>query len=139
MLKKIKKHKGTVVLREFDNGYKTLFWFVPMTREGFELWWINQETFNDNSPEWAESAEELTKIFNEPYEPKPVWVFDWLGEILTVKTEEMSKLWLELCDSGQYHFRHVYSDEDSLIIMPEGKYLYHKAYCGEKKDYRGKR
>lgn len=134
LVEKIKIYNGTIVLRDFDNGYQIFFWFVPMLKEEFELWWINQETFTVNSPEWAESTEKLTKIFNELYESKPVSVFDWPGEILAVETEEMSKLWTELYGSGQYHFCHVYSDTDSFIITPEGKYLYHKGYCGDKRD-----
>jgi hypothetical protein len=138
LIEKIKTYKGTIVLRDFDNSYKIFFWFVPMTREEFESWWMNQETFDDNPPGKNEIMEILKKSCNEPYEPKPVWVFEWPGEIINTETDEMSELWLKLDESKKYHFCHIYSDEDSFLITPEGKYLYHKGYCGEKKDYRGK-
>lgn len=79
LIEKTRKYKGTVVLRENDYGKPPVFWFVPMKREEFKLWWMNQETFDDNPP-------------------------------------------------GKNAF------EDSLLKTPEGKYLYHKGYCGEKRD-----
>jgi hypothetical protein len=135
LIDRIKTYKGTVVLREFDYGNPLDFWFVPMTREEFELWWMNQATFDDNPPGLNEEREELANIFNESYEPKPVWVFEWPGEILEAESEYMSKLWLTLYESGQHHFCHIYSNEDSFLITPEGGYLYHKGYCGKKRDY----
>ena len=65
----------TVIPREFDDGNPLKFWLLPMAREEFELWWMNQETFDDNPPGWNECAEELAKIFNETCEPKPIRVF----------------------------------------------------------------
>jgi hypothetical protein len=50
LIDRIKTYKGTVVLREFDYGNSLDFWFVPMRREEFESWWMNQETFDDNPP-----------------------------------------------------------------------------------------
>lgn len=138
LIDRINTYKGTVILREFDNGYKIFFWFVPITREEFESWWMKQETFDDNPHGKNEIIEILKKSCNEPYEPALIWVFDWPGEILEAESEYMSKLWLDLYESGQYHFCHIYSDEDSFLITPEGRYLYHKGYCGEKRGYRRK-
>lgn len=134
LIEKIRKYKGTVVLRENDYGNPLEFWFVPMEREEFELWWMNQETFDDNPPGENELMEVLKKSLNEPHELKPVWVFEWPGKIITAETEDMSSLWLDLEESNRYHFCHIYSDEDTFLITPEGKYLYHKGYCGKKRD-----
>lgn len=138
LIDRIETYKGTVVLRENDYGNPLEFWFMPMRREAFEAWWMNQETFDDNPHGWNEAREVLAKTFNEPHESKPVWVFEWPGEILSSESDDMTKLWLKLEESNQYHFCHIYSDEDSFLITPEGKYLYHKGYCGEKRGYRRK-
>ncbi len=125
---KVLAFKGLVVLMEFDNGAETCFWLVPMAADELEKWWLRQETFNDNPPEAQECGQLLAEIFNETWEPKKVWRFEWPGEFVDVKSDEESNLWQTLSETGNHYFCHVYDDSDSFLITPTGRRLHHAGY-----------
>lgn len=131
---KVLSFKGLVVLREFDHGAETCFWLVPMAADEFEQWWLRQETFRDNPPEAQEGMQLLAEIFNETWEPKKVWCFEWPGEFVDVKSDEESDLWQILSKTGNHYFCHVYDDSDSFLITPAGRRLHHAGYNDQLED-----
>lgn len=130
-IEKILAFKGLVILREFDYGAEIDFWLVTISGEELEKWWLSRETFNDNPPEKQESAKFFAEFFNEPWEPKRIWRFEWPGEIISAITDEEKSLWLTLSETGNHYFCHYYGDSDSFLISPSGKRIHHKGFAPE--------
>lgn len=133
IFEKIGSFQGTVVLWEYDHGASCSFWLVPMTGSELEKWWAEQETFNDNPPESVEHLKLLAEIFEEPYQPRETWTFEWPGELIPAEDEKDRALWLALLNTKKHYFCHFYSDEDSYLTRPDGNRLFHKGRAVEQK------
>jgi len=133
-IEKVLSFKGLVVLIEFDHGAKTSFWLVPMTADEFEKWWSCQETFRDNTPEAQECEQYLAEFFNEVWEPKKIWRFEWPGEFIAGRSDEECDLWQTLFKTGNHYFCHVYDDSDSYLITPAGRKIHHAGYNDQPED-----
>lgn len=128
-IEKILSFKGLVVLRIFEFGYESDFRLLPMSAAEFENWWVSCETFEDNPAEAEETLKLLAEVFNEPWQPRKVWQFEWPGESVEVESEEERVLWDTLRDTQNHYFCHVFSDADSFLITPSGKKLLHKGHA----------
>lgn len=96
-----------MVLLEEEYGYKHWFWFPKLTPFELEAWWKSLNT--------------VAPYFMTP-EPLP-------GDVIFAEDMEY---WGELQQQGKHYQAHTHCDDDSWLMRPSEKYVYHSGYIGER-------
>lgn len=135
----VKAHPGLVVLHE-DEDSNFAFWLLDMTAPEFERWWLEREEFW-----WAVTKESQQKVWRTVAEVfgkavpalRPAMVLPGkfipcgLGSRYPVSNEAI-ELWYSFYESFRHHTCHICCDSDSAMRTPDGRYIYHRGYRGER-------
>ena len=108
-MRRLESHHGIVVLMDFEFGYKSKFWLVPMTGDEFERWWAAQESFGAPSG--------LCRLIME----YPLSSVVLPGERIRVETDAEDARWDKMSRVGDYYSCHFFDDEFTYLMTPDGK------------------
>ena len=131
----VQSHRGTVVLRCFDDNSPAVFWLLDMTGPELERWWLARDSFWFSYPRYSEEDDrKLAAIFGEepPPSPRPPPLPPMVlpGTFLDGKSQEIWDFWHALNESGLFYCCHIWSDEESWLLTPDGRRIYHKGFVG---------
>lgn len=130
VIESVKAHRGLVVLRGFDDSGGCQFWLVDMSAAELESWWTNRDSFwHATTPEEAI----LAKAFGEePPAPRPPMVLP--GQFLNANTNEELEFWRGLSSGKAHYYCQICCDDDSLLVTPHKRRLYHRGYTDSRHD-----
>jgi|GEM_PF-2261007 len=143
LLRELKeRQKRTLVLVEEEIGYRRHFWFTDMSAKQLEDWWEEQECvfLLFPVPISEDGKKGLKKVIEREEEEAVVagmmlFASDVLpGEVMTAKSKAEYQAYYAARSEGKYYELLLHMDDDSVLIRPDGSYIFHKG-CDENNIY----